>query len=250
MTAGVPLLEVRGLTKSFGGLTAVRDVDLTLQQDEILGLIGPNGAGKTTLFNLLSGSLPRDAGSIRLRGREIAGSPAHRTCQLGLARTFQVPRPFLSLTVFESVLVGASFGRRGGGEAPWARAERCLRLARLLRRRDSRVAALNLAERKRLDLARALATRPYALLVDEVAAGLNPSEVKETVHILRRIHEGGVGIIYVEHVMDAVMGVSHRVQVIDRGRTIAVGSPGEVTRNPTVIEAYLGGSDGGGESDG
>ena len=235
-----PLLEARGLTRRFGGLVAVRDVDLTLRPGEVLGLIGPNGAGKTTLFNLLSGSLRPDAGQVHLLGRQIAGLPTYRICRLGLARTFQVPRPFLSLTAFESVLVGAQFGRRDRTVAPARRARRCLELAGLESRRDAPVHSLNLAERKRLDLARALATRPRVLLVDEVAAGLNPSEVGETVGILRRIHESGVGIIYVEHVMEAVMDISDRVQVLDQGATIALGSPAAVTRNPVVIEAYLG----------
>ena len=246
---GRRLLETRALTKRFGGLVAVREVDLSLYRGEVLGLIGPNGAGKTTLFNLLSGSLTRDSGSVRLLGRDISGLPPHRVCRLGLARTFQVPRPFLSLTAFESVLVGAQFGRRGSRMSPEVRASRCLELARLGPRRDDPVRTLNLAERKRLDLARALATRPRVLLVDEVAAGLNPSEVRETVELLREIHAGGVGIVYVEHVMEAVMDISDRVQVLDRGATIAVGSPGEVTRNPVVVEAYLGRSAAQGETD-
>lgn len=238
--AGAPLLEAQGLTRRFGGLVAVREVDLTLRPGEVLGLIGPNGAGKTTLFNLLSGSLRPDAGSVRLLAREIGGLAPHRVCRFGLARTFQVPRPFLSLSAFESVLVGAQFGRRDRAVPPALRADRCLEVAGLLSRRAAPVHTLNLAERKRLDLARALATRPRVLLVDEVAAGLNPSEVRETVDILRRIHETGIGIVYVEHVMEAVMDLSDRVQVLDQGATIAVGSPSEVTRNPVVIEAYLG----------
>ena len=234
------LLETHGVTKRFGGLTAVRDVHLALQEGEVLGLIGPNGAGKTTLFNLLSGQLHPDSGRIRMLGREIQHLPPHRTCRLGLARTFQVPRPFLALTVFESVLVGAQFGRRVAGTAPRRTARECLSLTHLGSRRDAPVHSLNLAERKRLDLARALATRPRVVLVDEVAAGLNPSEVRETVGILREVHASGVGVIYVEHVMEAVMDISDRIQVLDQGATIAVGTPEEVTRDPAVVEAYLG----------
>ena len=237
---GPVLLETRGITKRFGGLTAVRDVDLTLHEGEVLGLIGPNGAGKTTLFNLLSGQLHPDAGRIRMLGREIQHLPAHRTCRLGLARTFQVPRPFLAMTVLESVLVGAQFGRRVAGTSPMQTATESLSLTRLGSRRDAPVHSLNLAERKRLDLARAIATRPRVMLVDEVAAGLNPSEVRETVGFLKEVHASGIGIIYVEHVMEAVLDISHRIQVLDQGATIAVGTPEEVTRNPAVVEAYLG----------
>lgn len=237
---GTVLLEAQGVTKRFGGLTAVRDVHLVLNRGEVLGLIGPNGAGKTTLFNLLSGQLHPDSGRIRMLGREIHDLPPHRTCRLGLARTFQVPRPFLAMTAFESVLVGAQFGRRVAGTSPRHTARECLSLTHLDSRRDVPVHSLNLAERKRLDLARALATRPRVVLVDEVAAGLNPSEVRETVGILREVHASGIGVIYVEHVMEAVMDISDRVQVLDQGATIAVGTPQEVTRNVAVIEAYLG----------
>ncbi len=243
-TGAAPLLETRGVTRRFGGLTAVRGVDLTLAKGEVLGLIGPNGAGKTTLFHLMSGQLRLDRGKIHLLGREIQNRPPHRICRLGLSRTFQVPRPFLGMTVFESVLVGAEFGRPAPGASPKEDAASCLEQCRLGDRRDAAVRSLNLAERKRLGLARALAARPLVLLVDEVAAGLDPAEVRETVALLRKVRDRGIGIVYVEHVMEAVMDLSDRIQVLHRGATIAVGRPETVIRNPAVVEAYLGRSAG------
>lgn len=237
-----PLLETRGLVLRFGGHTAVNRLDLTLRRGEVLGLIGPNGAGKTTIFNLLSGRLRPNAGRIRLLGRDITGLPPHRACRLGIARTFQVPRPFLSLTVFESVLVGARFGRRVPGAAPERETAELLATTGLERRKNDPVRALNLADRKRLDLARAIATRPRALLVDEVAAGLNPAEVRDAVSLLREVHARGLGMIYVEHVMEAVMELSDRIQVIEHGETIACDAPAAVAADPAVIRAYLGGA--------
>ena len=242
--AAPPLLETRGLRRRFGGHTAVSSLDLVLREGEVLGLIGPNGAGKTTIFNLLSGRLRPDRGAVLLRGRDITGRPPHRTCRLGIARTFQVPRPFLSLSVYESVLVGARFGRRLPGAAPARETGDLLRRTGLARRRDDPVRSLNLAERKRLDLARAVATRPLVLLVDEVAAGLNPPEVKEAVALLREVHATGIGLIYVEHVMEAVMDLSDRIQVVEHGETIACDTPEAVARDPAVIRAYLGGGPG------
>lgn len=243
-----PLLETRDLCRRFGGHTAVRSLNLALREGEVLGLIGPNGAGKTTIFNLLSGRLRPDGGKVLLRGRDLTGLPPHRTCRLGIARTFQVPRPFLSLTVYESVFVGARFGRRRPGAAPARETGELLRATGLERRRNDPVRSLNLAERKRLDLARAVATRPLVLLVDEVAAGLNPPEVKEAVELLRQVHAGGIGLIYVEHVMEAVMDLSDRVQVVEHGETIACDTPEAVARDPAVIRAYLGGGSAPGEA--
>ncbi len=244
MSDGVPLLETRALSRRFGGLTALRKVDLTLAEGEILGLIGPNGAGKTTLFHLLSGMLHPTAGSIRLRNRRIDGFLPHRVRRLGVARTFQVPRPFLNMTVFENVLVGAHYGgnrfARGDFRSPAAEAEAALERTGLADRRDVPATELNLSARRRLELARAIAARPSVLLVDEVAAGLNPVEARETVALLREIHATGIAMIYVEHMIEAVLELSDRIQVLEHGETIAVGPPREVTDNPRVIAAYLG----------
>lgn len=238
--SAAPLLEARGLTRRFGGLLAVDRVDLSLFEGEALGLIGPNGAGKTTLFHLLAGQLRADAGEVHLGGRAVGRLPPHRICRMGLARTFQVPRPFLALEVSEAVLVGARFGRRTPGRAPERVARDALERTGLASRADDPVHSLNLAERKRLDLARAIASNPRVLLVDEAAAGLNPAEVRQTVALLQEVRASGVGIVYVEHVMEAVLELSDRVQVLNQGATIAVGAPDEVTRDPVVVEAYLG----------
>jgi len=241
---GGTLLETRGLTRRFGGLTALGNVDLKLAEGEILGLIGPNGAGKTTLFHLLSGMLRPSAGVIRLGRRRIDGLMPHRIRCLGVARTFQVPRPFLNMTVFENVLVGAQYGggffAEGPLRSPAAEAEAALERTGLGDRRDTPASELNLSARRRLELARAIAARPLVLLVDEVAAGLNPVEAAETVALLREIHASGIAMIYVEHMIEAVLELSDRIQVLEHGETIAEGSPGEVTDEPRVIAAYLG----------
>ncbi len=238
------LLEARNLGRRFGGLTALHGVDLKLREGEILGLIGPNGAGKTTLFNLLSGMLPPTGGSVRLRGRRIDGLLPHRIRRLGVARTFQVPRPFLNMTVFENVLVGSQYGgalfQGGRLRSVAAEAEAALERTGLADRRDALASELNLSARRRLELARAIAAGPSILLVDEVAAGLNPVEARETVALLREVHATGIAMIYVEHMIEAVLELSDRIQVIEHGETIAVGSPREVTANPRVIAAYLG----------
>ncbi len=237
---GGTLLETRGLTRRFGGLTALGNVDLKLAEGEILGLIGPNGAGKTTLFHLLSGMLRPSAGVIRLGRRRIDGLMPHRIRRLGVARTFQVPRPFLNMTVFENVLVGAQYGGGISLRSPAAEAEAALERTGLGDRRDTPASELNLSARRRLELARAIAARPSVLLVDEVAAGLNPVEAGETVALLREIHASGIAMIYVEHMIEAVLELSDRIQVLEHGETIAEGSPSEVTGDPRVIAAYLG----------
>jgi branched-chain amino acid transport system ATP-binding protein len=235
----VAMLEVGGVSKSFGGLAAVADASLRVAEGRIAALIGPNGAGKTTLFALIAGFLAPDAGTIRFAGRDLAGLKPHRVCALGLARTFQIVQPFAGLTVRENIAVGAHL-RLAGRRAALDEAERIADRVGLAARLDQPAGALTIAGRKRLELARALATRPRLLLLDEVMAGLNPSEIDEIVAILRRIRDDGVTLLLTEHVMQAVMSLSEQIYVLSEGRIIAEGSPDAVARDPRVVEAYLG----------
>jgi branched-chain amino acid transport system ATP-binding protein len=233
------VLEVKGLSKAFGGLAAVDQVSLDVGAQEIVALIGPNGAGKTTLFACIAGFTRPDGGSVRFLGRELMGLPPHRICACGIARTFQITQPFARLSVLENIMVGAYHTTRHRREAA-AQADDVGRRVGLGRQLDMRADALTLAGRKRLELARALATRPKLLLLDEVMAGLNPIEVEEIVGIVRAIREAGVAILLIEHVMQAVVSLAERVYVLSDGRIIASGSPTEIAGNPSVIEAYLG----------
>jgi branched-chain amino acid transport system ATP-binding protein len=233
------VLEVRALSKSFGGLAAVDRVSLDVGHDEIVALIGPNGAGKTTLFACIAGFIEADAGSVRFLGSDVTGLPPHRICARGIARTFQITQPFARLSVLENVMVGAYHTTRVRREAA-AWAEEVARQLGLGPQLDMRADSLTLAGRKRLELARALATRPKLLLLDEVMAGLNPLEVEDVVGMVRTIREGGAVVLLIEHVMQAVVRLAQRVYVLSNGRIIANGSPAAIAADPSVIEAYLG----------
>ncbi|HID04753.1 MAG TPA: ABC transporter ATP-binding protein [Aigarchaeota archaeon] len=238
------ILEGKSLTKYFGGLPAVRDVDFEIGQGEIVGLIGPNGAGKTTLFNIINGVLKPDRGRVIFRGKDITGLKPHTVCKLGMARTLQVPRPFLNLSLLENVMSGAIFGNHNTIARSKAEeiAYRMLEVVGLNHKHYVIAKNLTLQERKKLELARALASNPEIILIDEYVGGLNPAEVKEAMELLQRIRkEYKVTIFWVEHVMRAVMQLADRVIVLNQGLKLAEGKPSEIAQDSRVIEAYLGG---------
>jgi branched-chain amino acid transport system ATP-binding protein len=232
-------LAVRGITKRFGGLLAVNDATLDVAEGSITGLIGPNGAGKTTLFAVVAGFERPTSGLVLLEGEDITGRRPHDLARMGLARTFQIVQPFAGLSVRENIAVGA-FLREAKRAAALAVAEDVAARVGLTEQLDKPAAALTVAGRKRLEVARALATRPKLLLLDEVLAGLNPSEVRDIVPVVRAIRESGVTVLMIEHVMQAVMNLCERVHVLAQGRIICSGTPAEVVAAPQVIEAYLG----------
>lgn len=235
------LLEVEGLTKTFGGLVAVSGVSFRVASGEVVGLLGPNGSGKTTLLNLIAGALRPDAGQVRLDDRDITALPANARARLGIARTFQLVRTLPKLSVLDNVLVGRLYGR-AGSDLEVARAE-TLRLLDTVGLRDkaqSLASQLTLTDQKRVELARALATRPKVLLLDEPLGGLNPTEVRAAVAQLRQVQTGGVTVVLVEHNVRAVRALCDRLIVFNYGQTVAEGGPDEVLAHPAVVEAYLG----------
>ena len=234
-----PLLTLDRVTKRFGGLTAVREVSLTVAAGDLLGIIGPNGAGKTTLFHVISGYFRPDEGRVVFDGRDITGQPAHAISRLGLTRTFQIVKPFGNLSVLDNVMIGA-LTRRASTRQARADAERVIDLCGLGPHAAARARALPLALRKRLEVARALATQPKLLLLDEVMAGLNATELAGMVDLVRRLHAEGLTLIVIEHIMAAMMRLAQRIVMLHHGEKIAEGTPAEITRDRRVIDAYLG----------
>ena len=239
-----PLLEVRNINKRFGGLLAVSDVSFSLNKGEILGLIGPNGAGKTTLFNVVNGVHRCDAGAISFDGRDITGMSPDKVVRRGLARTHQIVQPLNNMSVLENVTVGACFGReRLGLKAARAVAQEVLEQVGMGSRANTPARFLTLASKKRLEVARALAAHPTLLLLDEVLAGLNPTEIAQMIELVRNIRDRGIAVFMIEHLMQAVMNLSDRIVVLNFGQKLAEGRPEEVANDPMVIQAYLGDPD-------
>ena len=233
------MLKVEGLTKIFGGLKAVDDASLEVGEGRIVALIGPNGAGKTTLFSCIAGFQPLNAGRVVFQGEDITGRPVHEIARSGMVRTFQITQPFAKLTVHENIAVGAYQKFHDRSQA-WEHARRVAGQVGMGAQLEQPAADLTVAGRKRLELARTLATNPKLLLLDEVMAGLNPSEIVEIIDIIRKIRASGVTVLLIEHVMQAVMSLSEHIYVLSYGKIIAHGAPHEVVNNPAVIEAYLG----------
>lgn len=233
------ILSANNISKSFGGLTAVGDLSFELDREEILALIGPNGAGKTTVFNCLSGFLPPDEGEVHLEGKQLGGLQPYQICQLGMARTFQIVKPFLTISVLDNVMVGA-LSKESSTTRAKKKSFEIIEFVGLSSWTHKEAQGLPLPLRKRLELARALATRPRVLLLDEVMAGLNPTEVDELIVLLKEANRQGISIFLIEHVMRGVMALSKRVIVINYGVKIAEGTPEDVVKDTQVIEAYLG----------
>ena len=234
------VLSIRGLSRSFGSLQVIDGFKLDLAPGEALGIIGPNGAGKSTLFNLITGNLVPDAGAIAFDGADVTAMPVHRRCRLGMGRSYQIPHPFGGMTVFENLLVGATFGRSGTEAESYGACARILELTGLAAKANVLAGALTLLERKRLELARALSTEPRLLLLDEIAGGLTEREVRELVETIREIRTPRLSVIWIEHIVQALMSVVDRLVVIHSGRKLDDGDPERVIANPEVREVYMG----------
>jgi branched-chain amino acid transport system ATP-binding protein len=233
------VLELESVTKRFGGLTAVRDVTLQVREGDLLGIIGPNGAGKTTLFHMISGYYRPNEGRIRYEDRDVTGLPPHAICRLGLTRTFQIVKPFGNLSVRDNVMIGALTRLHHVRDAR-READRVIEICGLASHAEARAKGLPIGLRKRLEVARALATKPRLLLLDEVMAGLNPTELAGIIELIRRLHADGLTLIIIEHVMAAMMRLAQRIVMLHHGEKIAEGTPAEITRDRRVIDAYLG----------
>ncbi|HET6686869.1 MAG TPA: ABC transporter ATP-binding protein [Jiangellaceae bacterium] len=240
MTSPAPLLELRGLTKRFGRLVVVEDLSFTVFPGEALGVVGPNGAGKSTMLDLVSGVLRADAGSVTFAGTDVTWLDPAARCRSGIARTYQIPRPFAAMTVFENVLVGTTFGSGRRGQPGYEAAYAALETTGLLPHADRPAGALGLLDRRRLELARALATDPRLVLLDEIAGGLSEAELPELVEDVRSLRNRGVTVIWIEHIVHALLAVVDRLLCLTFGRAIAIGNPQEVIRSPEVVEVYLG----------
>ncbi len=234
------ILDAEHLTKSFGGVVVVDDLSVSLREGEALGVVGPNGAGKTTMLNLLTGTVSADEGRVAFAGVDISKRPPEERCHAGLGRTFQIPRPFEGMTVFENVLVGGTYGRNQPEKASYELCARALNRTGLLPRANVLAESLGLLERKRLELARALATEPKVLLLDEIAGGLTEHEVHELIETIRQLRAEGISIIWIEHIVHALLAVVDRLMAIDFGSLIAEGDPNEVINSPEVRDVYMG----------